>query len=71
MTDWISVKDRKPAPKVTVLAVVGVGKGRHIELACCGHTRNSKDWWSITYNNVLPAWSVTHWQPMPELPPEE
>lgn len=70
MTDWISVKDRKPTPKVTVLAVVGVGNRRHIEMVCYGHTRNSKDWWSVTHNNVLPGWMVSHWMPMPELPPE-
>ena len=70
MGDWISVKDSKPTAKVTVLVVVGVGKQRHIELACCGHTRNSRDWWSVTFGNVIPGWQVSHWQHLPELPQE-
>ena len=70
MKDWISVKDCKPAPKVMVLAVVGVGKRRHVEVACYGYARNSPDWWSETYKNAIPAWSVTYWQPIPEVPPE-
>lgn len=70
MGEWISVKDSKPAPKVTVLAVVGVGKRRHIEMASCGANRNGA-WWSVTFNNLIPAWEVSHWQPLPDLPPEE
>ena len=40
MNGWISAKDEKPAKKVAVLAVVGVGKRRHIELASYGANRN-------------------------------
>jgi len=69
MKDWISVKDSKPPKKVTVLAVVGVGKQRHIEMASYGANRNGA-WWSVTYNNLIPARDVSHWQPIPELPPE-
>lgn len=68
---WISVRDSRPTPKTTVLVAVGIGKKRHVEMACSGKTRNSSDWWSVTYNNTLPGWSVTHWQPLPALPPED
>lgn len=71
MGEWISVKDSKPSRKTTVLAVVGVGKRRHVEMACYGQSRDSNDWWSITHNNLIPGWSVSHWMPLPELPPEE
>ena len=69
MKDWISAKDNKPPKKVTVLAVVGVGKQRNIEMASYGANRNGA-WWSVTYNNLIPAWDVSHWQPLPDLPEE-
>lgn len=70
MNEWVSVKERMPAPKVTVLVVRGVGKQRRVDMCCCGNTRN-EHWWSITQNAQVPAWSVTHWQPLPEMPKEE
>ena len=53
-----------------MLAVVGVGKQRHIKMASYGANRNGA-WWSVTDNNLIPAWDVTHWQPLPDLPTEE
>ena len=64
MSDWISIKDRKPEPFQTVLACWNDKK----------HPRVDMCFWNGDRHFDGEVWvpmeeAITHWQPLPE-PPE-
>lgn len=68
MSEWISVKDRLPDPKVTDKnppTVLAVKQGMVGKIICVARW-NGADW--IEKGKEI---TVTHWMPLPELPKEE
>lgn len=64
--EWISVTGELPPFFQNVLAVLFVGEYRTRVIAF----RGGGDRWRYTFNGELCS-SVTHWMPLPELPPAE
>lgn len=68
MSEWISVKDRLPDPKVTDKnppTVLAVKQGMVGKIICVARW-NGADW--IEKGKEI---TVTHWMPLPEPPKEE
>ena len=66
MNNWISTKDRVPAPDVWVL-VYSLGKVGSIGIDVASLVDDSGSW--MTKGDwMLPLNGVSHWQPLPEKP---
>lgn len=67
--EWYCVKDRLPPPNTTVL-FVGLNYYDRPYAIQRGHYISGTDWYSDIIGSVV-AETVTHWCPMPHLPPIE
>lgn len=65
MTEWISVKDRLPKAKETVLAY----EAAFDSMSMAYRLPNTEEW--IDTGDYYPLEAVTHWMPLPKPPKEE
>lgn len=66
MSEWISVKDKKPEINETVLMVVSCGGST--DQVFCGFLSKSEKYYSHEESDPTYDYSVTHWMPLPEPP---
>ena len=77
MTDWISVEDRLPEMRDTVLVAAKVGGSEDAEVFQAHYTSHKRHkYWAAIHdyieypvNYCETKWTVTHWMPLPSLPP--
>lgn len=63
MSEWISVKDRLPSGNQVVLAVT-----EDSNIFTCWHSSDGH--WLMTGLRPADPGAITHWQPLPEIPPK-
>lgn len=67
---WIPVTERMPAQRQNVLAVFDRGKYKAI-VGCAKHSLYYNAWRTMFGRSLPQFYTVTHWQPLPELPRED
>ena len=67
MSEWISVKDKMPEPRIDVLVF---NQFNGIKIGWCDKTRLFKDLEWLVYGSDEEPF-ITHWMPLPNPPKEE